>query len=288
MAPTKTRGRRGKEGKGPFIYKTFQDNHVIWPGREPDLVKFLGQTFKGMNHKKKNACSSNSEDALTWSCFDALKNVSPRRRAWALEELWELAYGDMASPDGLQESEIHVGKSYGEGKNSTEVDLSFEGDGFLVLVEAKLYSPMSPADPDNKKPYNQIERKLRIGFREAQLKSKDFYFILLDIAPADCLAQLSPGASVDKEKAKASGFGGKWLTSYWFSRYKYGHRGTLQPLRDLLLEEELNTNQVVQVAKRMGWLTWADVFKVVLRAVIAEEPRQESPLAGPNKQLQTN
>ena len=40
------------------------------------------------------------------------------------------------------------------------------------------------------------------------------------------------------------------------------------------MEEELNANQVVQVAKRMGWLTWADVFKVVLRAVIAAEPHQ--------------
>ena len=100
-----------------------------------------------MNHKMKNARGCNSEDALTWSCFDTLKNVSPRRRAWALEELWELAYGDMASPDGLQESEICVGKSYGEGKNTTEVDLSFGSDGFLVLVEAKLYIPMSQGNP---------------------------------------------------------------------------------------------------------------------------------------------
>jgi hypothetical protein len=44
----------------------------------------------------KNAYSSNSEDALTWSCFDTLTNVSQTRRALALEELWELAYGDMA------------------------------------------------------------------------------------------------------------------------------------------------------------------------------------------------
>jgi hypothetical protein len=274
MAPTKTRGRRGNEGKGPFIYEDFRDNHVIWPGREPGLVEFLGQPFKGINHKKKNALSSNSEDALTWSCFDTLAKVSQRSRARALEELWELTYGNIPSPHGLQESEIHIGKSYGEGKNTTEVDLSLEGAGFLVLVEAKLYSPMSQADPDNDKPHNQIERKLRIGFREAQLKSKDFYFILLDIAPADCLAQLNPGASLDEAKGKASGFGGKWLTSYWFSRYKYGHRGSLKPLSELLMENALNADQVAQVAKRMGWLTWADVFKVVLRAVIAEEPHQ--------------
>jgi hypothetical protein len=30
MVSTKTRGRR-IEGKGPFIYKDYRDNHVIWP-----------------------------------------------------------------------------------------------------------------------------------------------------------------------------------------------------------------------------------------------------------------
>lgn len=268
MVSTKTRGRR-IEGKGPFIYDDPQDNHVIWPGREPHLDKFLRQSFKGISHKMKNAHSANSEDALTWSCFDTLANVSQRPRALALEELWELAYGDMASPDGLEASTIHIGKSYGAGKETTEADLSFEGDGFLVLVEAKLYSPMSQADPDTDKPHNQIARKLIIGLRAAQAMRKDFYFILLDIAPADSLAQLHPGASLVAAMGKASGFGGKWLTSYWFSRYKYGHRGSLKPLRDLLLKEALNAGQVAQVADRMGWLTWAEVFKVVLRAVIA-------------------
>ena len=69
MVSTKTRGRRIK-GKGPFIYRNPWDNHVIWPGRGPNLDAFLRQPFKGMSHKRKNAYSSNSEDALTWSCFD--------------------------------------------------------------------------------------------------------------------------------------------------------------------------------------------------------------------------
>src|ERR1700674_4735226 len=79
MASTKTRGRRRIEGKGPFIYDSFRDNHVVWPGREPRLVKFLRQSFKGINHKMKKARSANSEDALTCSCFDTLANVSQRR-----------------------------------------------------------------------------------------------------------------------------------------------------------------------------------------------------------------
>src|SRR5712664_1681123 len=131
MASTKWRDSRTR-GKGPFIYKDFQDNHVIWPGREPNLDKFLRQPFKGIHHKRKNSHSSNSEDALTWSCFDTLANVSQSRRALALEELWELAYGDIAAPDGLDTSTIHIGKTYGTGKEITEVDLSFEGAGFLV------------------------------------------------------------------------------------------------------------------------------------------------------------
>ena len=267
MASTKSRGRRIK-GKGTFIYRDFRDNHVIWPGRERHLDEFLGQSFKGVSHKRKNARSSNSEDALTWSCFDTLANVSQSRRALALEELWELAYGDMAAPDGLEASTIRIGKSYGAGKAITEVDLSLEGDSFLVLVEAKLYSPMSQADPDNDKPLNQIARKLTIGLRAAQEMDKDFYFILIDIAPPEYLAQLDSGVSLEKAGRKAAGFGGKWLTSYWFSRYKYGHRGSLKPLRELLLGEGLDADQVSQVAARMGWLTWADVFKVVLRSVI--------------------
>jgi hypothetical protein len=270
MTSTKTRGRRGIEGKRPFIYQDLRDNHVIWPGREAHLDRFVRQSFKGISHKMKNARSSNNEDALTWSCFDILRNVSEERRAFALEDLWELAYCDMAAPDGFQDSMIHIGKSYRAGKETTEVDLSFESDRSLVVVEAKLYSPMSQADPENAKPHNQIARKLTIGLEAAQTMRKDFYFVLLDIAPPNCLAQLNPGASLKEAEGKASGFGGKWLTSYWFPRYKYGHRGSLSPLRNLLSRTGLNAGQVAQVARRMGWLTWADVFKVVLRATIPQ------------------
>lgn len=267
MASTKSRGSR-TNGKDPFIYLDHQGNHVIWPCRERDLNEFLEQSFKGLGqHKKKNAYSSNSEDALTWSCFDILRNVSQSRRALALDELWELAYGKTA-PRGLKASTIYIGRRYGDGKKITEVDLSFEGKGFLVFVEAKLYSPMSQADPKNDKPHNQIARKLTIGLRAALEEKKDFYFILLDIAPAECLAQLNPGASLEEAEGKASGFGDKWLTSYWFRRYKYGRRGSLKPLRELLSKENLDEKQAEQVAARMGWLTWADVFKVVLRSVI--------------------
>jgi hypothetical protein len=52
--------------------------------------------------------------------------------------------------------------------------LSFEGNAFLVFVEAKLYSPMSQADPDNDRPHNQIARKLTIGLRAAEALEDEF------------------------------------------------------------------------------------------------------------------
>lgn len=57
MVATKTRGHRIR-GKGPFIYRDPRDNHAIWPGREAALGEFLGQSFKGINHKRKNTRSS--------------------------------------------------------------------------------------------------------------------------------------------------------------------------------------------------------------------------------------
>jgi hypothetical protein len=165
MDSIKSRGTRRLKGRGAFIYGNFRDAHVIWPGTDRDLDEFVGQSYKGMHHKRKNACSSNSEDALTWSCFRTLKSVSQERRALALQELWELVYGDMAQPEGFEASTIYIGKTYGEGKHTTEVDLSFEGDKFLVFVEAKLYSPMSQANDDRTE--NQIECKLTIGLRAA-------------------------------------------------------------------------------------------------------------------------
>ena len=48
-----------------MIYKEYKRNHVIVPGREDALASFLKQDYKGMQHKLKNAVSSNSEDALT-------------------------------------------------------------------------------------------------------------------------------------------------------------------------------------------------------------------------------
>jgi hypothetical protein len=221
-----------------------------------------------MQHKIRNAHSSNSEDALTWSCFDTLAHVSDPARRQALTDLWELAFGGRDTPDGVLNGAIHIGKRYGE-KESTEVDASIEGTGALLFIEAKLYSPMSAADPLRGKPHNQIERKLRVGLREAEARRARFYFILLDIAPLESLRALAAGVSLAQAmKPGVAGFSAKWTTAYWFSRYKYGSRGSLSPLQTLLTQSGFPETRAKDVARSMGWLTWADVFKSVLRAAI--------------------
>jgi hypothetical protein len=268
--PRKSKGRRRADGKGPFKYHNPEDNHVIWPGREPALRAFIAQSYGGMQHKKLNALSSNSEDALTWSCFDLLAQCSPDIRRDALRDVWELALGTRAAPEGVLGGDIRIGKRFGDSE-ATEVDVSIEGPGALVFVEAKLYSPMSQADAAKRKPHNQIERKLRVGLREAARGGALFYFILLDLAPLETLRALNPGASLEEAtRSPAAGFGQKWLTAYWFARYKYGVRGSLAPLRKLLFDAEVKDPTAEDMASRMGWLTWADVFKSVLRATVEQ------------------
>lgn len=56
-----------------------------------------------------------------------------------------------------------IGKKYGDKGEETEVDASIEGERVLVFIEAKLYSPMSMADPDNRKPHDQMHERFASG-----------------------------------------------------------------------------------------------------------------------------
>ena len=265
MRPCKEPRFSRSSASGAAVYDDYRDNFVIWPGREAALDKFVNQTYGGRRHKFQHAKSSNSEDALTWSCFDTLNELRGSPRECALTHLWKLAFDDKPAPAGFLDGKICIGKRYGEDKEETEVDASIEGDQVLVFMEAKLYAPMSPADPANRKPHDQIARKLRIGLKEAKRSRKDFYFIIVDIAPKEALRRLKPRASLSEAKKKASnGLASKWLTAYWFSRYR-GVRGSVSPLRELL--KDIPGADAKTIVRNMGWLTWSDVFKVVLRAV---------------------
>jgi hypothetical protein len=270
----KRRISRRSRATGAAVYKDYKDNFVIWPGREAALNKFRNQPYGRLRHKLRPTLSSNSEDALTWSCFDTLNELKGAPRKNALADLWELAFDDGPAPKGFLDGKIWIGKKYGEDKEETEVDASIEGDEVLVFIEAKLYSSISPADPDNHKPHDQIVRKLRVGLREAKRSGKQFYLIILDIAPKEILRGLKPGASLsDAEGKTRGGFASKWLTAYLFSRYR-GVRGSVTPLGKVL--KEISGVDAKDVAKNMGWLTWSDVFKAVLRAVIASGQLGES------------
>jgi hypothetical protein len=266
------RGRRSAAGRGAFVYEDYVDNHVVSPGRARALKAFVEQKYGKLQHKLKNARSSNSEDALTWSCFDTLRQVNAHHRRVALTEMWELSFRNRAIPSGIEDGEIHIGKTYGKKGEQTEADLSIEGAGVFVLFEAKLYSPMSQADPPAKA-HNQIARKLRVGVQEAARQRAEFYFILLDIAPLDALRSLRPRVTLaEAQRATASGLRSKWLTSYWYSRYKFGWKGSLAPLEEVLSDAPaIDGITAAQVAMNMGWLTWADVFKSVLRALSANQ-----------------
>jgi hypothetical protein len=278
------RGERGSGGRGAYIYDDYRHNHVISPGRAPALKRFIEQDYQGLRHKAANASSSNSEDALTWSCFDTLSHVSSQQRKAALISLWELAYGHANVPLGVLSGQIEIGRVFppvgasSPKVESTEVDVSIEGEDALVFFEAKLYSPMSQAG--STRHHDQIAHKIRVGVREANRRSEEtgrtveFYFILLDIAPPSELRQQKPGVSLEKAREKTNGFGGKWVTAYWFDRYKYGRRGSLTALQSILDSGPDPVGaRAAGVAANMGWLTWADVFKAVLRAVVEDRSK---------------
>ena len=252
-----------------MIYEKYQRNHVILPGREAALDAFLKQDYKGMQHKLKNAVSSNSEDALTWSCFDILANLPSLDKAAALDEILEDSFQGIDPLSfrkrGIANKDIviNVGKTYTgvNTKESTEVDASIEAPGILIFVEAKLYSSVSPASPPEK-PHDQIARKLRVGLDSIENSDRDFFFIFLDIAPAELMFQRKK--KTDAVETPGGGYKNKWRSAWLFNYYKHGRNNSLRPLAEAL--KGIAAPSAEKVAERMGWLTWSDLFKCTMRA----------------------
>lgn len=256
-------------------YDRYQRNHVIVKGREQALTEFLNSSTvingRRVRHKLKNSYSSNSEDALTWSCFDTLRSYKTENLVDALNEILEDSFSGKILFDFKQENKIavEIGKEYiaptlkiQKNKNEkTEVDASIETDDKLIFIEAKLYSLIS--FPTGIQSYNQIANKLRIGLDYSRKNNKQFYFIFLDIAPLEELSLRKP-----KTKAEQSGhdFADKWKSAWWFSYYR-NHR-SLKPLKEVLGDITNNDDELKQLQQRMGWISWASLFKIVLRAAI--------------------
>jgi hypothetical protein len=255
-----------------MIYSNYERNHVILPGRNQALKSFLKKGYKGINHKWKHGFSSNSEDALTWSCFDIISQIPFAKKVKALDEILEDSFqgnkcnftfaGNTYHDIDIQ---IYIGKEYrGYTINEeTEVDASIELPDKIIFFEAKLYSSISLVDKSKNKPHDQIARKLRVGLDYANSTNKEFYFILLDIAPPSELLKFTK----EKNKKKAlDSSKDKWKTAWWFNYYKNGRNNSLKPLTVALAG--IKNVSVKSVSDNMGWLTWADLFKIVMRGVI--------------------
>src|SRR5690554_3430256 len=165
-------------------YKNHQRNHVIVKGQEQALEAFLNSSTlingKQQKHKLRYSCSSNSEDALTWSCFDTLRNYKPENLIDALNEILEDSFeGNSPFDFNLEKNiKVEIGKEYIVPTlikiEKTEVDTSIETDDKLIFIEAKLYSLISL--PTAIQPYDQIARKIRVGLDYARNNNKQFYF----------------------------------------------------------------------------------------------------------------
>jgi hypothetical protein len=257
-----------------MIYDDYKRNHVILPGREKALENFLRQDCPGIGpHKWENGFNSHSEDALSWSCFDLLRSFPMSKKISILDEIFEDAYQGksklLLKNSCFQEDEIqiHIGKQYTglTSKEKTEVDASIELPGKLIFFEAKLYSTVSMASPPDK-PFDQIARKLRIGLDSPLQDEREFYFIFLDIAPLEKLTRRK-----NKSVALApvnKGFEDKWKSAWLFKYYKSGRNNSLRPLKEALINIP-SAQSIESIAENMGWLTWSDLFKSILRGMIA-------------------
>jgi len=256
-----------------MIYSNYERNHVVIPGREKKLEAFLKQDYKGMQHKWENGFNSHSEDALTWSCFDLISNFSLSKKISVLDEIFEDSFAGKSTlnfrdiiKDEIDIS-IHIGKQYtGFTTNeTTEVDASIELPNKLIFFEAKLYSTVSMSEPPEKL-YDQIAQKLRIGLDNPLQEKRDFYFIFIDIAPLD---KLNCRRSIKEALLPSKGFSDKWKSAWLFKYYKYGRNKSHKPIQQILNGIK-NIPSIETITSNMGWLTWTDLFKDILRGMVKE------------------
>ena len=254
-----------------MFYDDYQRNHVIVPGREKALENFLNQEYNGWRHKWKHRANSNSEDALTWSCFDVLDSLPLANKISALDEIFEDAYQGQCNflfrDGGFSEEQlqIYIGKEYigASTDESTEVDASIELPDKLIFIEAKLYSSVSMASPPATT-RDQIARKLRVGLDSPLPEQREFFFIFLDIAPCEKLHR--QGKESEVKQSKSSGFHDKWKSAWLFKHYKCAKNPGTSPLAKAL--EGMDIPPMKSIVDNMGWLTWGDLFKSILRGVV--------------------
>ena len=93
---------------------------------------------------------------------------------------------------------------------------------------------------------------------------KEFYFIFLDIAPPNKLLKYTKEKKSKENALKKSPE--KWKSAWWFKYYKFGRRKSLKPLRECL--NGVQVESIEKVSENMGWLTWSDLYKNILRGLV--------------------
>src|SRR3989304_1465191 len=59
-------------------------------------------------------------------------------------------------------------------------------------------------------------------------------------------------------------FEDKWKSAWLFKYYKSGRNNSLRPLKEALINIP-SAQSFESIAENMGWLTWSDLFKTILR-----------------------
>ena len=205
------------------------DPSAAFPMLDEDLLLSLPKANKAQDLERMYT-SPNSEDWVTWNMLRALQRKNDgewwaavvaaaeadagRSGRWTsldsvpTVELWRSvptppAYEKasrqrMASSDNSEWMERTSNPRAVEG--STEVDLVFDGTDYLVFVEAKLHSDVSPSttyDPDR----NQIVRNIDCLIEQAGDREPFFWMLVKDRAPYRAYSQLLAAYRSDPQLA---------------------------------------------------------------------------------------
>lgn len=161
---------------GVKVFKDFRDN-LITDRDEEEVIKqgkswlYMRGNVKGLSYLG----SENSEDALTWNVFRSFMKEPSEK--W-FSELFPVRIdkGETVRFHFWKEFPPPLQRLVPEG--NTHVDLTVEAEKKLIFVEAKYRSEISNRTSHDSE-RDQIIRNMDVGSYEAQVKGKEFFFILL-------------------------------------------------------------------------------------------------------------
>lgn len=262
-----------------WFYENFKDNLII--DRHNPI--FYGPLFLGKNGKETKKMTdlrdNDSEDALTWNVFSALKNLDPN--FW-LRMLLKLAFGNREEFNSLNfdDSEIifwgkisppqarlnwmwshpellkqdkkeqiteRIQKHQPlEGISEPDVQI-IKNRNFLIVIEAKYLDHLAPDttyDPKRDQAIRLIDVGSNKAIEEIGLAIKDFYFILL--TPRRVMRKSNPAESINQ------------VENYWGKVQDY--IGKTDKIKEMLpYRAELKEEDFMKLTQNIGWIHWEDI-----------------------------